>query len=417
MSTNYNKFYSDLLKKLSNCSEAEGSEILRSLVSPQEIRSQRDGVLINIVIRGLSLFNYSAVVQEAGIAVDDPRSKKFKTINGFLVDENYVRKLRNIAAKKDIVASNAGGIPIADRGKFLWWIPNRGLPMFRQEITALCDEYSSVVDDIARDYDNIRQKALDITRDSAAAAWENLSKDPKFTVSKDDYILMAEKRFDEGFVKRSDLYDKICIEVSRSGKPMHSELVEILNQASEDVSSEKDIVMNFFDILEANVASEKTAEIQKIKESFKFDDDISISSKVDVEVVKKLGEICSSLEVLEMDKGKPSMRRVRGIYEKLSQHKGNRASVDRVLNNLRGLMDGNIDETDVNVLRGLVCQACEDIEDELGFEGSTASVAALAKAGEAGKSIEELENLRAGLQAKLAMTEAMKSRVMDYYNM
>ena len=130
-------FYEELRKSIINGNEEESKEILRSLVSPADVKAQQDGALFNIIVRGLSIFNYSSVVKDAGIADDDPRAKKFNTVHGYLIDKHYVNRLQNISAKKDRIAVAAGGIPVMNRNKYLYWVPNKGIGQFKLEMDAL----------------------------------------------------------------------------------------------------------------------------------------------------------------------------------------------------------------------------------------------------------------------------------------
>ena len=407
-------FYEKLRQEIINGSAQEGEEILRSLVSPADVKSQQDGALFNIVIRGLSIFNYSSVVKDAGISDDDPRAKKFNTVHGYLIDKQYVNRLQNISGKKDRIAVSAGGIPVMNRNKYLYWVPNRGIMQFKNDMDKLQDEYRQVVQEIYDNYDAIRDKARKIAEDSAAEVWVQLSKDPDFTYTKEQYLKEQLKRFDSDFVKQHELFSKISIEVLRSDKPYHPRIAEILDSCGKPKEG-KEIITDFFELLESQ--ADNAEEIKNLKESFLNDSGLSMTSKIDVEIMKNIGQISDCFEELKSNGQKVSKRRLRNLYDRISMHKGNRKSLDEVLYMTNSLLNGTVSQSDVDELNRMVLVVLREVETELDLEGAAAGIANLARNGEARQALDQIQELEAGLESRLMMAQAMKGKVMSFYNM
>lgn len=407
-------FYEVLRQSIINGNEEESKEILRSLVSPSDVKAQQDGALFNIIVRGLSIFNYSSVVKDAGIADDDPRAKKFNTVHGYLIDKHYVNRLQNISAKKDRIAVAAGGIPVMNRNKYLYWVPNKGIGQFKLEMDALQNEYRGVVQEIYDNYTVIRDKARKITKESAEEVWAQLAKDPKFSYTKDQYVNEALNRFDNDFVKQNELFSKISVEVLLSDKPFHPRLAEILGAVAGKERDDNEIVTDFFELLERQ--TDNAEEIKKLKESFQSDSALSMSSKVDVEIMKNIGEITNCLETLKEGSQKVSKRRLKSLYDRIALHRGNRASLDKVIRMTNSMINGSVTQDGVDELNRLVLLTLREVESEIDLEGCAAAIAKQAQNGEAREALDQLQELEAGLESRLLMAKAMKSKVMSYYN-
>ncbi|MBQ6521143.1 MAG: hypothetical protein IJI14_20740 [Anaerolineaceae bacterium] len=407
-------FYNELRQAIICGNEEEGVSILKSLITPSDVKAQQNGALFNIVVRGVSIFNFSSIVKDAGISEDDPRAKKYNTVHGYLIDKEYVNRLQNISSKKDRIAVAAGGIPVMTRTKYLYWVPNNGIAKFKTEMDALADEYRSVVQEISDNYHWLRVKAKQITEDSAKTAWDSLSKDPAFTYDRDQYVKDALDRFDKNFVKQNDLFDKICIEVFRSDKQYHPKLAEILEKTTSTNANEEDIITNFFDLLESK--TDKSEEVRKLKESFCADSGLSVSTRVSVDIMKNVAEIADCLSLLNDSSQKVSKRKLKNLYDRLAMHRGNNASVDKVIRMTNAMLNGYVTADGMNELNRLVLTALREVETEVDLEGAASEIARQAKNGEAGEALEQLRELEAGLESRLLLAQSMKSKIMGYYN-
>ena len=403
-----------VLRQTIVANEAEGEEILKSLVSPSDIKARQNGALFNIIVRGLSIFNCSSVVKEAGIADDDPRAKKFNTVHGFLIDKQYVNRLQNISAKKDRIAVAAGGVPVMNHNKYLYWIPNKGISQFKAEMENLADDYCEVVREIYDNYTPIYDKARKITLESAERVWEQLSKDPEFAYTEEQYVSEALKKFDKDFVKQDELFSKINIDVLLSDNPYHPVLAQILESESAPQKSDEEIIDNFFDMLEARTDS--TEKIQELKKSFRTDAGLSMTSKVDLELMNNVSKISECLDIMSESTQKVSKRKLKNLYDRIAMHRGNRESLDKVIRMTNSMLTGSIDPEGVDELNRLVLITLKEVETEIDLEGAAGAIANQAKNGEAREALDRLQELEAGLESRLMMAQAMKHKVMAYYN-
>ncbi len=408
-------FYKALRQTIIN-DETEGEEILKSLVSPSDIKARQNGALFNIIVRGLSIFNCSSVVREAGIADDDPRAKKFNTVHGFLIDKQYVNRLQNISAKKDRIAVAAGGVPVMNHNKYLYWIPNKGISQFKAEMEKLAEDYRGVVREIYDNYAAIYCEARKITEESAGKVWEQLSENPAFAYSLDKelYVNEALVKFDRDFVKQNELFSKINIDVLLSDNPYHPVLEQILESADVQPKSDGEIIDNFFDMLEARTDSAET--IQELKKSFRTDAGLSMTSKIDLEIMKNVSKISECLDLVNESSQKVSRRKLKNLYDRIAMHRGNRESLDKVIRMTNSMLTGSIDTEGVDELNRLVLVTLKEVETEIDLEGAAGAIANQAKNGEAREALDRLQELEAGLESRLMMAQAMKHKVMTYFN-
>ena len=234
-------FIEQLVSTLTGMNKNEQIDVLGSLINGQDLEAQINGAVFNIVIRGSAVFSTKALLAEIGISEDDPRSQCYETTSGYLIDKRFILELRRISAKKDTIARNAGGIQIGANGKFCWWVPNEGLAEFAQKIRDLQNEYSSVVEEIYRDYWSIRSVSASNIQKAAEKTWQDYDtqKPGSMNISQADYVSSAVKAFNEKFIRRDQLHEKIRIDVFLQEKDYHPIVMDIAEKMRQSASGQR----------------------------------------------------------------------------------------------------------------------------------------------------------------------------------
>lgn len=406
------KFYDSLVAEMDAMSDVEKKELLKSLISENDVKAQENGSLIDVVVHGLSAFNLSTNTVELGLEADDPRAKRWQSANGYLIDRDYILRLRNISQRRDNIARNAGGVRVGRGDKFLYWIPNKGLADFQRDIFALQSEFDGVVTEIEDNYEKLRVKALDSAIDAASAAWDALSqKGSKNLPDKSDYIDRTMSDFNKSFIKKNELHQRICIDVFLTEKNLHPSVSRILRNIKAENAVE-DVPMNLLELLNS-VGSR--ADIENIKNKFRRASVLSTESRVSVEIEKMITQCVEDLECLSKDNNGRTMRKARMMLDRIAKHKGANPAVDNVILKLQDIiLSGMADDRDIMVLKQLVTESLQTVEDEIRIEAASAGIAALAATGEHKAAIEEVMRLRERLDYSVMMADAIKSKVAGY---
>ena len=169
--------YEEMYRQVSNLPFEERLEILKAVAPPQVLFSKLDGTLFRIRVLGLTMFDTKALLTEAGIKKDDPRSVIFKYLKGSLIDAEILKTLRNISARQDTVSKDVGGISIRgdDKRSKVWWIPINSTSSFKKKTKELQDEiWKYVQDTLINPYDIIKQEARTKYEDAVKAAYDSL---------------------------------------------------------------------------------------------------------------------------------------------------------------------------------------------------------------------------------------------------
>ena len=406
-------FIEHLVSELAGMDPSEQKNVLGSLINGQDVAAQINGAVFNIITRGLAAFSTKALLAEIGIEDSDPRARCYETTSGFLIDKKYVLQLRKIAAKKDTVAKNAGGIQIGMSGKFLWWIPNEGIPGFADGIREIQTEYSNVVGEIYRDYWTIRSVSADNIQKAAEKTWLDFErKNPGcMEVPVGEYVANAVTAFDEKFIRRDQLHEKIRIDVFIREKEYHPAVRRIAEKM-------KKRVLNTGTPMQLNLlGTPDEPDIEEIKNGFQRESRLGTVDAVNTEIEMRLGDLAKTLEDAtagDAAKG-PVFRKLRNQLSIVKKHRGTRGSVDMVISHLDRILDsgGNISQRDVNIMNRLVADSIDEVVKSIQVDALTTEMAVLVQCGDANQALSRLQELREQLEDSLRTARAMQSMMLE----
>ena len=288
-------FIEHLVSAISGMDSREQAEILGSLINSQDLEAQINGAVFNIVIRGLAVFSTKALLAEIGISDDDPRSQCYETTSGYLIDKKFILELRRISAKKDTIARNAGGIQIGASGKFVWWLPNEGIAEFAGKIRELQNEYSNVVEEIYQDYWSIRSVSAANIQKAAEKTWQDYeTRSPgSMNISQSEYVSAAVTAFNDKFIRRDQLHEKIRIDVFLQEKDYHPVVMNIAEKmrqcssASSANGSPRQLNL---------LGDPDIPDIEEIKNGFQRESRMGTVDAVNTEIEMRLGDLAKTLE-------------------------------------------------------------------------------------------------------------------------
>ena len=409
-------FIEQLVSALSGMKTTEQIDVLGSLINGQDLEAQINGAVFNIVIRGLAVFSTKALLAEIGISEDDPRSQCYETTSGYLIDKRFILELRRISAKKDTIARNAGGIQIGSSGKFVWWIPNEGLAEFAQKIRDLQNEYSNVVEEIYRDYWSIRSISASNIQKAAEKTWEdyNVRKPGSMNVSQADYVSSAVNAFDEKFIRRDQLHEKIRIDVFLQEKDYHPVVMNIAEKMRQNASSQR---INGSPQQLNLLGDPDIPDIEEIKSGFQRESRMGTVDAVNAEIEMRLGDLAKTLEdATDSDSAKgPVYRKLRNQLNIVKKHKGTRGSVDRVISHLDRILDSGcvITQRDVNVMNRLVSDSIDEVVKSIQVDALTTEMAVLVQSGDANLALSRLQELKEELEDSLRTAKAMQTMMLE----
>jgi hypothetical protein len=206
----------------------ERIHLLQQLLPPQELFARMDGTRFIIRKHGLRIFDTSTLLTQAGIPEDDPRTQVFRELRGGLLEKDIPDALRAIASRVDTVCSRSGAIQVWEGGRKAWWVPVAGTSQFEGSVRRLIDEFEAMRDRLLlEDYDRVRSEAEQRWSDSCQAAWENLNRLGK-NVSRDSFLSTSMATFGELFPGRSDIREKIHIDLVPVQRPLPEKIEKLL---------------------------------------------------------------------------------------------------------------------------------------------------------------------------------------------
>lgn len=356
-----------LMEKILTMTSEEQEAVLDSVINENMVEKISSGMTFDIVVCGLTAFTTNSVLSEAGFSDDDPRTKRYSNIQGYLIDKKYVDDLRNIQAKKETVAKKSGGIQIGNAGKFVWWIPNNSIEKFMNEMNALRFDYEKVVQDIYDDYDFIRSDALSKVMAAARAAYDDLVRKNSSVGAETEYLDSAARLFDRKFLKKEELHDKICINIYPIDPPMH----EVFSEISEEISNERDAEFinrngtNSYTQMEfGSITDMRKENIRNIRKSYASSKTFDMYAKISYEIEKKVVMLAN--EVFESVKDGVNIKpqTLRSIQNKLINLKKSSSDVSTsiALDKIENILDDptNVSSYDIQDL----CQSALSTVDE-----------------------------------------------------
>ncbi len=207
----------------------ERIQLLRDILPPQELFARTDGTRFIIRKHGLRLFETSALLTQAGIPEDDPRTEVFRELRGGLVDRRIPDALRALAAKSDTVCKRNGAIQVWEGGRKAWWVPLSATSNFEGEVNSLICKFEMKRNELLLDdYQKLRSDAQFRWQESSLAAWENMEQLGKASIVKEDYLRRSMATFEEVFPSQEDIVEKIKIRLVPVQKPLPEKIEKIL---------------------------------------------------------------------------------------------------------------------------------------------------------------------------------------------
>lgn len=409
-------FINHLVKAISGMSANEQADVLGSLINGQDLEAQINGAVFNIVTRGLAVFSTKALLAEIGISEDDPRSQCYETTSGYLIDKKFILELRRISAKKDTIARNAGGIQIGASGKFVWWLPNEGIAEFAEKIRELQNEYSNIVEEIYQDYWRIRSVSADNIQKAAEKTWQDYQarKPGAMDIPLDEYVSAAISAFNDKFIRRDQLHEKIRIDVFIQEKDYHPAVKNIAEEMRRSASQVRTNPVP----RQLNLLGEPDVpDIEEIKSGFQRESRMGTVDAVNTEIELRLGDLAKTLEDAadsEAAKG-PVYRKLRNQLSIVRKHKGTRGSVDMVISHLDRILDSGcvITQRDVNVMNRLVADSIDEVVKSIRVDALTTEMAVLVQSGDANLALSRLQELKEELEDSLRTAKAMQSMMLE----
>ena len=231
----YDDMYGELYARLSSMPGEDIMQMLKELIPPAALFSRVDGTMFRIRALGLTMFDTKMMLEQAGIAKSDPRSKMFKYMKGSLIDEELVNEMRNIAAKQNTVAKQVGGIPIQgdDHRSKQWWVPVNATSTFVEAIETLTSEFQTYVQEkIINQYESLKAESHRLFMEGVEETWTELSAAGKTNgMTKEQFVSSNKSFFASQFPTENDVMGKIQMQYF----PVQAALPDVVEQTVTDV--------------------------------------------------------------------------------------------------------------------------------------------------------------------------------------
>jgi len=225
--------FNEVYARLDALPKEERIQLLQQLLPPQELFARMDGTRFIIRKHGLRVFDTSALLTQAGIPEGDPRNQVFREMRGGLLDRQIPDKLRAIAGRIDTVCARSGAIQVWEGGRKAWWVPIAGTSKFESSVRRVIQEFEETRDRLLLEtYDKVRSEAEERWSESCLAAWENLHKLGE-SVSRDAFIAASMSTFDNVFLTRNDIMEKIHIDLVPVQRPLPEKIEQLLTELRE----------------------------------------------------------------------------------------------------------------------------------------------------------------------------------------
>lgn len=413
----------------------EQEKLLSSLISPQEIVMRSEGTFMKISTLGLRIFETKSLLSEAGIADSDPRASVYHGIVGSLIDKQITDKLASISARKETAAVNAGAIQGWEQGARVWWVPNSAIENFMNEMQVLQNEYSQVVQDIYNDYETIRYEAARRVENAAEKAWEEMSYNGTADISEDMFVDQALELFNKRFVGKSELFDRIRIEVRpirKSLPPVFDAIMDEVKQDNKYISEdEKRYAASQLRIsqiqeafLEEDLGNEVRArQIKREIEMQQYQDNLDMYQEIQLNIQAKILTLADEIVAAASANKKiapstfRSWRQRIGQLEELSP---NNPSLGKTLEIMHSMAsdDTPITRDDIAVLGKRVFRALDDLNEKTNIEIDANEIFYLANArgGSGNEALARVNSIRKNLTRKLDEVDAMSEMIVNCFS-
>ncbi|TET99354.1 MAG: hypothetical protein E3J30_04715 [Anaerolineales bacterium] len=406
----------------------ERIQLLRQILPPQELFSRTDGTKFIIRKHGLRIFETSTLLTQAGIPEDDPRSEVFRELRGGLVDRKIPNALRAIAARSETVCRRNGAIQLWDGGRKAWWIPLAATSQFEEAINDLIQEFERMRDNLLLDdYESVRAEAGERWGESSAAAWENMQKLGKTTISREGFMHRSMVTFNQMFPSKEEIQEKIrmCLVPVQSPLPEKIEkiLIDVREAERERLQAEADAAREQIRLIDldrqlrqaelARIEQERQTRARILRDA--LNPEIEQAKEIIVQAQASLMRVaCEIFRVIESggEISPATMRSWNKRLEALSVLAIGNVSLEQALSDLKQLKEEIKGETfpDKRKLRAAnkkVEKAFQDLERRAALEIHADQIWQLMRAGQGGEALERIAKLRQEATNSLNEVEAL----------
>ena len=233
-------------------------------------------------------------------------------------------------------------------------------------------------------------------------------------VSQADYVSSAVNAFDEKFIRRDQLHEKIRIDVFLQEKDYHPVVMNIAEKMRQNASSQR---INGNPQQLNLLGDPDIPDIEEIKSGFQRESRMGTVDAVNAEIEMRLGDLAKTLEdATASDSAKgPVYRKLRNQLNIVKKHKGTRGSVDRVISHLDRILDSGcvITQRDVNVMNRLVSNSIDEVVKSIQVDALTTEMAVLVQSGDANLALSRLQELKEELEDSLRTAKAMQTMMLE----
>ncbi len=221
--------YEPFYREISQLPPEKIEETLRKLLPPAKLAMWMDGTLFRFSEHGAGLFRVQTVLVEAGIPQDDPRTRMFNGLLGSLIDPAIPAQLHNIAGKQDSLMEHLGAVKSFDaQGRKAWWVPLGVTAAFEQRCADWFGEFEQTRDQLLVDpYREVYRTSRERVMGSAEAAWEDLFRAGKTSLTKDAYLQEAQAIFTARFPALAQIRARLYLSRTPCQAPLPEEVERI----------------------------------------------------------------------------------------------------------------------------------------------------------------------------------------------
>ena len=227
--------YHQVYERLDALPKEERMALLMEILPPQELFARTDGFRCRIRAFGLRIFETSALLSEAGIPDDDPRTEVFRVLRGGLVGKEIPNALRAVASREETVCRRVGAIQIWEGGRRAWWVPLAAATRFEQAVDELIEAFTRTRDRLLlEDYTAVRAGAERRWLEASQAAYDNMRSLGRYRgFTRDAFLRRSMQAFAARFPTQQDIREKVRMELVPIERPLPETIEGILQDVRE----------------------------------------------------------------------------------------------------------------------------------------------------------------------------------------
>lgn len=424
--------YQQVYERLDALPKEQRLALLMEILPPQELFARTDGMRCLVRAFGLSIFETSALLTEAGIPEDDPRCEVFRELRGGLVDRNIPNALRAIAARETTVCKRLGAIQIWEGSRRGWWVPLAASSKFEEAVLKLIREFADARDRLLlQDYAAIRRQAGERWRQASEAAYENMLRLGKANgLSRNEFRQRSMGTFEARFPSEDDVTRRIRMELMPLERPLPPKIEMILEDVrtaerqKQEAEAEKTREQKRLLELERHFREEQLRQLEEERRTRErilrqaIDPQVKqaqeIVAQVQASLLKVAKEITDALA--SGATVSPASRRSWGQrLEALAALAPGNISLERALEDLRDLskLGAGDGANDLSEASRSVQTALRDLERRASIEMRADVIWQLMREGQAEEVLRRLAGLRERVTDNLGEVEALWEMVVE----